>query len=181
MMTDTKHDALMEIGKNSLSCLRDMVAALNVDYYRLEALEIEMEDACTGQSKNNVWGKEWLQETADDNRHTMQDGAQELLDLRAAAGDCKDRDEAEQRIHEDPLSIEFRSGWETDRSELATPAEARILLSTGGPAVQIIVELDRGEPTRAVLQVQDWGTPWTDYYEPGISDTLMAYVACFFE
>jgi hypothetical protein len=42
--------------------------------------------------------------------------------------------------------------------------EFNILLSTGGPAVRIMGELRYGEPYRAWLEVQDWFTPWTQYY-----------------
>jgi hypothetical protein len=54
-----------------------------------------------------------------------------------------------------------------------------ILLSTGGPASRIQGELSNGEPRRAWLEVQDWGTPWTQYF--GIKqDTLLAYARCFY-
>lgn len=37
-----------------------------------------------------------------------------------------------------------------------------ILLTTGGPALRIVGELDqRGEPGSAHWEVQDWGLPWT--------------------
>ncbi len=51
---------------------------------------------------------------------------------------------------------------------------------TGGPATRIIGELnEHGEPTRARLQVQDWGTPWTDY-RGGDQETLLTYARCFY-
>lgn len=62
--------------------------------------------------------------------------------------------------YELPLSCEVRSGWATHPSEFE-PEEFRILLCTGGPAVQIIGELDRdGAATSAILQHQDWFEPW---------------------
>jgi hypothetical protein len=54
-----------------------------------------------------------------------------------------------------------------------------ILLCTGGPAVRIVGELDRGTPCRAWLEYQDWGTPWTQYFGAK-SDTLCEYAANFF-
>jgi hypothetical protein len=42
--------------------------------------------------------------------------------------------------------------------------EYRILLCTGGPAVQITGNLSSyNEPAAATLQHQDWFLPWTDY------------------
>ena len=61
----------------------------------------------------------------------------------------------------------------------AKPFEFCILLSTGGPASRIRGELDNGEPCRAWLEVQDWGTPWTQYFDIE-QDTLLAYARCFY-
>lgn len=62
--------------------------------------------------------------------------------------------------YEIPLSCEVRSGWATHPSGLF-PEEYRILLCTGGPAVQIIGELDKdGLAASATLQHQDWFEPW---------------------
>ena len=69
------------------------------------------------------------------------------------------------KIQEDPLSIEVRSDWETDGSNLRA-GEFRILLCTGGPAVQIVGSLgEHKEPEKARIEYQDWGTPWTEYEE----------------
>lgn len=69
-------------------------------------------------------------------------------------------EDALQRIQEDPLSIEVRSGWYTPGST-PEPEEFKILLGTGGPAVRIVGELDNyDQPSSATLQVQDWFTPW---------------------
>lgn len=78
-------------------------------------------------------------------------------------------EEAQQHIHEDPLSVQVRSGW-YDIGALDTdtePVEYEILLCTGGPAVRIRGSLGlHGEPVSARLQYQDWGTPWTEYILP---------------
>src|SRR3990167_2842372 len=73
-------------------------------------------------------------------------------------------DDARQRIEEDALSVEVRSGWYSPgaRDADTKPAEYNILLCTGGPACRIIGRLSEyGEPETAELQVQDWFTPWT--------------------
>lgn len=83
------------------------------------------------------------------------------------AGDCENEiEEAQRRIQEDPLSVEVRSDWHSPAAADYERhiSEYRILLCTGGPAVQIIGELSQfGEPESARLQHQDWFKPWTDY------------------
>lgn len=136
-----------------------MLAAVDVDYDRLE----ELRDLEQG-------------------KHLDRGELEELAELEAAAGDCGSEETARQRISEDPLSVEVRSDW-TAPGESMDPAEFRILLCTGGPAVQIRGELDRGEPARAWLEYQDWGTPWTQYFGPDFgpdSDTLCRYASFFF-
>jgi hypothetical protein len=79
-----------------------------------------------------------------------------------------DPDEVRERIQESALSVRVRSGWFEPQAELidATrrPAEFEILLTTGGPALRIIGELDDyGQANNARLEYQDWGTPWTQF------------------
>src|SRR5690606_39861453 len=84
--------------------------------------------------------------------------------LRAAqdAGDEDAEDAAREEIEGLPLEVTVRSGWRRP-GEAMEPEEYQILLCTGGPAVRIVGYLGRyGEPTTAVLQYQDWSTPWTD-------------------
>lgn len=70
-------------------------------------------------------------------------------------------EDAEQRIREDALTVEVRSNWH-GLGEDTYNEEFRILLCTGGPAVQIVGKLtEHNEPESARLEYQDWGTPWT--------------------
>lgn len=156
-MSDTKERELQAIGKAAASSICEMVAALGVDYERIaELCSQDILDA---------------------------EGAAELKELQEAAGDCTSEEEARERIMEDPLSIEVRSGWHA-LGEQGEPEEFCILLATGGPAVRIRGELGaHGEPHRAWLQVQDWFTPWTDYVPEageGFGATLLAYCQCFY-
>jgi hypothetical protein len=58
-------------------------------------------------------------------------------------------------------------------------SEFCILLCTGGPAARILGELDEhGEPYRAWMEYQDWGTPWTQFV-PANQDVLLSYARCF--
>lgn len=159
MTSTTDNASLSEIGTNALASVLALVAALECDYDRLNE----------------------LRESAD-----SPEEIEELKALEEAASGCDvnypcdDRDDAEQRIHEDALSVQVRSDWHNvgDDAELA---EYCILLTTGGPAVRIIGELRDGEPHSAILQVQDWGTPWTEHVTTGDEHkALLAYAGCFF-
>ena len=70
-------------------------------------------------------------------------------------------DEIREQAQNEALSIEFRSGWTSNPEEMK-PEEFKILLSTGGPACQIVGKIDYGscEPIDIEIQYQDWGTPW---------------------
>ena len=76
--------------------------------------------------------------------------------------DFNSQDELRENVLNSALSIQFRSGWETFEEDFK-PAEFKILLSWGGPALRIIGELDDYGPVNPKLQFQDWGTPWTDF------------------
>lgn len=67
---------------------------------------------------------------------------EELADLERIADGCADADEARDRIMEDPLSIETRSGWVSVGEEMS-PEEYRIALCTGGPHVEIVAYAQR--------------------------------------
>lgn len=155
-MTTKTENRAEEQAAAQYSSIVDMLAAVECDYDRLE----ELRDSA-----------EALEDLTDEER-------EELAELEAAAGDCTDEEDARQRIQEDPLSVEVRSDWASPGEEL-TPGEFQILLCTGGPAVRIVGELDRGEPCRAWLEYQDWGTPWTQYFGAR-SETLCQYASHFF-
>lgn len=178
-MTASEPDWVAKIGKPALDSIREMVAALECDYERLQELRDERDgfipdDAEEGQDEARdgepSWAELWAKEYPDD--------AEELADLEDAAGDCESQDDARERIQEDPLSVEVRSGWVLPGADMEAE-DFCILLSTGGPAVRIRGELADGEPHRAWLEVQDWGKPWTEHYESGAADVLLAYSRCF--
>lgn len=90
----------------------------------------------------------------------------ELLNAQVQAETEEEREEAEEALNNDPLSIQVRSGWVNvavacDDTQATTWDEYEILLTTGGPAVRIRGSLDEyGEPRSAFLQAQDWFTDW---------------------
>ena len=75
--------------------------------------------------------------------------------------DYEAQDEIRESVLNSALSVEFRSGWTSNPEEMK-PEEFKILLSTGGPACQIVGKIDYGscEPIDIEIQYQDWGTPW---------------------
>jgi hypothetical protein len=182
MSAETKERDLQEIGAAAYSSILDMVNALECDWERLA--ELREERAGLDGADFDLWAE---------------DNLEELHELETMAGEASDREDAEQRIQEDPLSIEVRSGWVSpSHASLSTgdrmqAEEFCILLSTGGPAVRIMGELDENcEPYRAWLEVQDWFTPWTQYFgttsrsDPGMlenqasQDVLLTYARQFY-
>ena len=93
-------------------------------------------------------------------------------------------DDAVHAIETSSLSVEVRSYWTLlmGPSYALAPEEYRIVLCTGGPAVQIVGDLDIDrEPSTARLQHQDWSTPWTDYRLTAEEEaTLLVYARTFY-
>ena len=94
-------------------------------------------------------------------------------------------EDVREEIDEDPLSIEVRSDWHTPGENDNKPTEYLILLTTGGPALRIIGDLNEYcEPETAKLQWQDWGTPWNTIWKHETVDidesVLLDYARCFY-
>lgn len=90
--------------------------------------------------------------------------------------------EAERAIHEDALSVEVRSNWRAPGDSPDSDVEFRILLCTGGPAVQITGTLNEySEPETARIEFQDWFEPWKPlpFYIDDEQEKLLAYCQCF--
>lgn len=129
----------------------EMVAALNVDFDRLEELRSDRRRyarSIDGPPEEDT-PENWAIDNPED--------AEELAELVEAAGECENQDEARQRITEDALSVGVRSGW-ASLGETLTPEEFRIVLCTGGPHVEIVGELDdNNQPDRVRILYRDWG------------------------
>lgn len=107
-----------------------------------------------------------------------------VVALRAAngAGDPHKIDAAFEAIHQHPLSVEVRSDWCGVNAPFER-AEYRILISWGGPAVQVTGKLGQyNEPATAVLQAQDWFVEWREWVpsEAGADDILIEYSRSFY-
>lgn len=102
-------------------------------------------------------------------------------DLAAAVvvdGDTyEESDEVIDAARELPLEVAVRSAWATP-GEVLLPDQYLILLSTGGPAVQITGRLGQYmEPTDFELQAQDWGTPWVGVKTTAEQDEALMWFA----
>lgn len=154
-------DNSLNQAKAQLASVCAMVAALECDYDRLAELR-EERDAhnAEGPEVGNEWNFEYPDEAA------------ELAELEQAAGEYESEDDAREAIQDDALSVEVRSGWESAGAEL-TPSEYRIVLSTGGPHVEIRGELnEHNEPESARLYHCDWFEGSQEYI--GDSDEMNA-------
>lgn len=182
-METTKKSQSEQQADAQLSSIREMVAALECDYDRLEELQEERDEL-----ESAAQDPESAEETAAADK-AMVDwddlNGEELADLVKAGtldGEIIDADKARQRIEEDALSVEVRSDWHTPGAEVEDgDGEYCILLCTGGPAVRIIGNLSGNEPTSASLEHQDWGTAWTERYLTHDEEAdVLTYARCFF-
>lgn len=144
----------LEQANIQMGSITDMVAALNCDYDRLE----------------------WLLDSIEE---LDEDELDELKELKQIANGCESEEEARERIQDDALEVQVRTDWHYPGETDVKPGQFHILLCSGGPAVRIMGELDEyGQPFKAWLEYQDWGTPWTEH--AGDMGTLIAYTRCFY-
>lgn len=181
MTAEAEKNWVEEIGKPSYESIAEMVACLEADRDRLEELREERdgwepEECDEGSGKLRPCAT-WAEQNPED--------AEELAALEKAVtldGEELDEDKARERIQEDALSCLVRSGWYSpgDSDADKAPSDFELLLTTGGPAVRIRGELGANmEPSRAWLEVQDWGKPWTQYFQAS-QETLLTYARCFY-
>jgi hypothetical protein len=77
------------------------------------------------------------------------------------------KEEIEERLRDGVLEVCVRSGWYypgSVKDSNGNAEEFKILLTTGGPALRIVGELNEHlSPLNNRMEYQDWGTPWTEY------------------
>lgn len=121
---------------------------------------------------------------SDNSRHQAEVQLASIKKMLEAVENAADdeREAAEQAIYDDPLAVDVRSGWVNTWTTEFEPVEYRVLLCTGGPAVQLEGELDdRNQPYNVQLQHQDWFEPWqTVPLTAEDTETLLTYVRHFF-
>lgn len=185
-MTNSNDNHGLDQAKAQAESIAAMVAAINCDYDRLQELRDEREalaDALVDAEIGEIGGSADEVREASEARVALAEWDNHmrgvLNELEAEAGECADQDEAREIVQNDPLSIEVRSGW-TSHGDTMTAEEFRIVLCTGGPHVEIRGEFDvHGQPYRAWMMYQDWGTPLTQYFDIEGS-TLLAYCQEFY-
>jgi hypothetical protein len=129
---------------------------------------------------------------ASNNRHAIDNARAwhaEIAAWCAAAGKIgvesgSDFGEYDSDAHEDakpaPLAAQVRSAWADPGATLsAREGEYCLLLTTGGPALRVIGELNGYyEPDSARLEWQDWGSLWTNV--PCDRTPLLTYAQSFY-
>ena len=106
------------------------------------------------------------------------DDTAELAELTAQLSEYDDADDARTQAEESALSIELTGTWAPGTEPKADGFI--ILLTTGGPALRIVGELnEHNEPYRAWMEYQDWGTPWTRYHQAD-EDDLLTFTSIFY-
>ena len=124
--------------------------------------------------------------TTTEKNHAIENGKgwmKSIMDWSALllSSDDDIREATIEEVYQSPLSVTVREGWKTvgGQSDLE---EFQILLSTGGPALRIVGDIgDYGVAQNAVMQWQDWGTPWTEYVTTEEEDeALLTYCQQFY-
>lgn len=111
---------------------------------------------------------------------TLSDGDTESVTVDGDTYEAPD--EVIDAARELPLEVAVRSDWFAPGSRSSIEvAEYLILLSTGGPAVQITGRLgDHCQPSTVDLQAQDWGTPWVGVPTTSEQDEALEWFAQLF-
>ena len=123
-------------------------------------------------------------ENSEQQAHAQLESIVAMIAALRMAIDDEQRETAETRIQEDPLSVEVRADWHAVGAEQSSATEFKIELCTGGPAVRIIGDLDQYcEPENPRIEYQDWFTPWRTLASVNDeqNDALLEYcrVFCF--
>lgn len=183
-------------GMGWMETIREHIACLECDRERLEELREERQAAIDSVHESpeliGHFGYTGCDSDCYDTQKEAEEAAlenwgygDELAELEAAVridGEEIDADTCRERIEESPLSVQVRDGWKSAGAESEGPEEFEILLSTGGPALRIVGNLDQHcQPTRARLEYQDWGTPWTEMILGSDDyDTLLKWASVFY-
>lgn len=156
-MSDTAKDQAIA----QVESIARMVAALDLDYDRLQELRDDFE-AFDGEDKQaaELGRNEFDSDVTthvDGNLIYAYDVGRELAELESIASDFESADDAQEAIQDDPLSVEVRSDW-CAPGETMTAGEFRIVLCTGGPHVELVGDLDQwSQPSRVRVIYKDWG------------------------
>mgnify|MGYP001564182551 CR=1 FL=1 len=92
-----------------------------------------------------------------------------------------DEEAARLAITESAYGIQVRSDWVTPGEPFGA-SEYTILLAGGGPALRIIGDIEHDQPYTALLEYQDWFTPWEEFIigEEEDREALLKYASEFY-
>lgn len=112
---------------------------------------------------------------------TLEDIKKLVVALRVAGTD-EAAEAALNAIYEDPLSVEVLYGWRNAGSSPGNPEEYRIVLTTGGPHIEIRGKLNvHNLPATASLIFQGWFEPEIMYPESEEDEKiLLEYASQFY-
>ena len=102
-----------------------------------------------------------------------------LVAIYDAATTPEAQDEICRKIVGDTPQIAVRSNWHRPGDEDHV-SEYRILLSGAAPTIQIIGDIEAGEPYTARLGYQDWYTRWDEFALSEEEEAvLLTYARCY--
>ena len=119
-----------------------------------------------------------MKSTAVEKNHALDNAKAHLEDIikmhtqTILAASIDEAEEIEEEARQDVLSVEIRSNcWQSVGTEL-TATQARLVLTVGGPGLQLVFDLDQNNQpsTDLELQYQDWFKPWTGYWPENQKD-----------
>lgn len=103
----------------------------------------------------------------------------ELVRVFNDAGTSEAKEAARAMIVGESPQIAVRSNWHQP-GDPDYVSEYRILLSAGAPTIQIIGDIEAGEPYTARLGYQDWFTRWEEFELTEEDEAcLLTYACCF--
>lgn len=152
----------------------DFLAGIEFDYDEYESIQSDIE--CTVDALNDAIEAGDAEQVQIENKCLFRLLAE--LEELGEKPEWDNEEDAREAAQENALDVQVRSGWQ-GVGETLEADEFMILLCTGGPAVRIRGELDGGTPSRAWLEYQDWGTPWTHYFGARQS-VLVEYASIFY-
>lgn len=108
------------------------------------------------------------------------DDLQALVAAHADATTVEEQESARLTILSYSPHVAIRSNWHLPGDQGMHAGEYRILLCAGAPTVQIVGDLEEGQPYTARLGYQDWFTRWEEYpLTEQEEETLLAYAQFF--
>ncbi len=81
-----------------------------------------------------------------------------------------------------PLGVSVRGTWHApgDTETAIVPVAYQVLLTTGGPGLRLIGDLDSDRiPVSVRVEYCDWGVPWTEWTGYADEEALLWFVELF--